>query len=127
MASGSGISGSTAGTAHFGSGNTSRPQGRSGEQPDGDLRELQFKKNQYGPKGETIVVRYSAVCSCPNRACLSLDKVAREATVEDAFIAIGKKLEARGQELSPAQTSHSYAPNHHRQAARGQGHQEGRA
>ena len=35
----------------------------------------------------------------------------QEATVEDAFVAIGKKLHGRGQELSPAQTSHSYAPH----------------
>ena len=29
-----------------------------GEQPDNDLRQLEFKKNQYGPIGETIVLRY---------------------------------------------------------------------
>ncbi len=29
-----------------------------GDEPDNDLRELQFKKNQYGPLGERIVLRY---------------------------------------------------------------------
>jgi hypothetical protein len=40
----------------------------------------------------------------------TIEKAAREARVEDAFITIGKKLETRGQELSPAQQSHNYAP-----------------
>jgi hypothetical protein len=30
----------------------------AGEQPNSDLRELVFKKNQYGPISETIVLRY---------------------------------------------------------------------
>src|SRR6516225_1738673 len=29
-----------------------------GEQPDNDLRQLEFKKNQYGPLGESVVLRY---------------------------------------------------------------------
>ena len=41
---------------------------------------------------------------------VELDKAAREAAVEDTFIAIAKKLENRGEELSVAQTSHGYAP-----------------
>jgi hypothetical protein len=38
-----------------------------------------------------------------------IEKAARETMVDDALITIGKKLAARGQELSPAQTSHNYA------------------
>jgi hypothetical protein len=38
-----------------------------------------------------------------------MEKAARETMVDDALITIGKKLVARGQELSPAQTSHNYA------------------
>src|SRR5262249_60119956 len=59
ISSGTGISGSTAwhGAFRF----RQYPKGleaEDGEQPDSDLRELQFKKNQYGPTGETGVVRY---------------------------------------------------------------------
>lgn len=57
--SGSGISGSTAwhGAFRFRQYLTStKPD--AGEQPDNDLRQLEFKKNQYGPIGETIVLRY---------------------------------------------------------------------
>src|SRR6516225_3712430 len=55
IASGSGISGSTAwrGAFRFRQYLTGiKPE--SGEQPDNDLRQLEFKKNQYGPIGETI-------------------------------------------------------------------------
>jgi RecA-family ATPase len=112
IASGSGISGSTAwhGAFRFRQylrGASSEP----GEQPDGDLRELVFKKNQYGPTGETIVLRYQCGLFLPEHGLSGLDKIAREATVEDALISIGKKLAQRGQDLSPAQTSHAYAPS----------------
>jgi RecA-family ATPase len=103
IASGSGISGSTAWHGAFRFRQYlkgAKPE--AGEQPEGDLRELEFKKNQYGPTGETIVLRYQRGLFLPEQAMSGLDKVAREATVEEAFISIGKKLEAKGQELSPA-------------------------
>jgi RecA-family ATPase len=111
IASGSGISGSTAwhGAFRFRQYLTS-VKAEAGEQPDSDLRQLEFKKNQYGPTGETIVLRYQRGLFLPEGSMSSLDKLAREAAVNDAFMAIAKKLESRGQELSPAQTSHSYAP-----------------
>jgi RecA-family ATPase len=111
ISSGSGISGSTAWHGAFRFRQYlkgTKPD--AGEQPDGDLRELEFKKNQYGPIGETIVLRYRNGLFLPERGMSNLDKAAREAEVEDAFISIGKKLDSRGQELSPAQTSHSYGP-----------------
>ena len=59
MTSGSGISGSTAwhGAFRFRQYLKGVKAG-DGEQPDNDLRELEFKKNQYGPLGETIALRY---------------------------------------------------------------------
>ena len=82
----------------------------AGEQPDTDLRELQFRKNQYGRVGELIVLRYQRGLFLPERGLSSLDKAAREAEVESILVSAAKKLEARGQDLSPAQTSHNYAP-----------------
>jgi hypothetical protein len=50
------------------------------EQPEGDLRELEFKKNQYGPTdGETIVLRYQRGLFLPEAGVSNLDKLAREA------------------------------------------------
>jgi RecA-family ATPase len=75
--SGSGISGSTAwhGAFRFRQYLTStKPE--AGEQPDNDLRQLEFKKNQYGPIGETIVLRYQNGLFLPLPGAASLDKLA---------------------------------------------------
>src|SRR5258708_39779141 len=108
IASGSGISGSTAwhGAFRFRQ-YLSGVKAEGGEQPDRGLRQLAFKKNQYGPTGETIVLRYQGGLFLPEDCMSSLDKLAREASVDEAFMTIAKKLEGRGQELSPAQTSHT--------------------
>jgi RecA-family ATPase len=110
--SGTGISGSTAWHGAFRfrqylKGLKPEP----GEQPDNDLRVIEFKKNQYGPMGETIALRYQRGLFLPEHGMSTIEKAAREARVEDAFITIGKKLETRGQEMSPAQQSHNYAPS----------------
>jgi RecA-family ATPase len=86
------------------------PKIEPGEQPDGDLRELQFKKLNYGRVPDSLVLRYQRGLFLPEAGMSNLDKAAREAAVEDTFIAIAKKLENRGEELSVAQTSHGYAP-----------------
>src|SRR5215831_3958059 len=83
IASGSGISGSTAwhGAFRFRQYLTSVKPG-GGEQPDSDLRQLEFKKNQYGPIGETIVLRYQGGLFLPESGLSSLDKLAREQQAE---------------------------------------------
>jgi RecA-family ATPase len=111
MASGSGISGSTAWHGAFRfrqylKGAKAEP----GEQPDGDLRELHFRKNQYGRLAEAIALRYRHGLFLPESSVSDVEKAARCQLVEDVFVSIGKKLDARGDELSLAQTSHNYAP-----------------
>jgi RecA-family ATPase len=111
ISSGTGISGSTAWHGAFRFRQYLKGvKAEAGEQPDGDVREVQFKKNQYGPTGDPVIVRYQRGLFLPEKGMSTLEKAAREASVEDTFITIGKKLIERGQELSPAQTSHSYAP-----------------
>jgi RecA-family ATPase len=111
MASGSGISGSTAWHGAFRfrqylKGAKAEP----GEQPNGDLRELQFKKNQYGPLAETIVLRYQHGLFLPEQGLSTIDKAAFEAKTEDLFIDLLGRLIERGVDPSPAPTSHVYAP-----------------
>jgi RecA-family ATPase len=109
--SGSGFSGSTAWHGAFRFRQYLKGlKPEAGEQPDNDLRVIEFKKNQYGPMGETIALRYQRGLFLPEHGMSTIEKAAREATVEDTFITIGKKLETRGQELSLAQQSHNYAP-----------------
>ena len=49
-----------------------------GEQPDNDLREIEFKKNNYGPKGHGIVLRYKNGLFLPEPELSSLEKAKRE-------------------------------------------------
>jgi RecA-family ATPase len=111
ITSGSGISGSTAwhGAFRFRQYLTS-VKAESGEQPDGDLRQLEFKKNQYGPRSENIVVRYQNGLFLPERGLSNLEKAAREAEAERIFIDLLKRLSDAGRNLSHNVSSPNYAP-----------------
>jgi hypothetical protein len=68
--SGSGLSGSTAWHGAFRFRQYLKGvKASDGEQPDNDLRELEFKKNQYGPRGDSIVLRYLVAFSCMKAVC----------------------------------------------------------
>jgi RecA-family ATPase len=87
MASGSGISGSTAwhGAFRFRQYLTgAKPD--EGEPADDNVRQLEFKKNQYGPKAETIMVRYERGLFLPLPGVTSLDKLAQEQKAEHVFL-----------------------------------------
>jgi RecA-family ATPase len=58
----------------------------AGEQPDNDLREIVFKKNNYGPISDTIVVRYQNSLFLPVPGMASLDRAAREGNAEAIFL-----------------------------------------
>jgi hypothetical protein len=85
--SGSGISGSTAWHGAFRFRQYLRGlKPDSGEEPDGDLRQFEFKKNQYGPLGETIVVRYQRGLFLQEASLSGLEKIARETKADDVFL-----------------------------------------
>jgi RecA-family ATPase len=110
ISSGSGISGSTAwhGAFRFRQYLTGvKPDG--GEQPDGDLRQLEFKKNQYGPIGETMVLRYQRGLFLPEAGLSTLDKLAREQQVENIFLDLLKHYEQTGRNVSESKTANNYA------------------
>jgi RecA-family ATPase len=110
ISSGSGISGSTAwhGAFRFRMYLTSaKPE--AGEQPNG-LRELQFRKNQYGPVGETIVLRYQRGLFLPETGMSSLERLAKEQTADEAFLTLLGRFEREGRNVSDKQTSPTYAP-----------------
>jgi RecA-family ATPase len=111
IATGSGISGSTAwhGAFRFRMYLTSsKPEG--GEQPDGDLRELQFRKNQYGPVAESIVLRYRRGLFLPEAGMSGLERLAREQAADEAFLTLLGRFEREGRNVSDKQTSPTYAP-----------------
>jgi RecA-family ATPase len=111
ISSGSGISGSTAwhGAFRFRQYLTSvKPD--SGEQPDNDLRQLEFKKNQYGPRAETVVVRYQRGLFLPVPGVDSLEKAAQDQGDDDLFLTQLDKFELQGRHVSHKLTAPNYAP-----------------
>jgi RecA-family ATPase len=111
ISSGSGISGSTAwhGAFRFRQ-YLSGVKAADGEQPDGDLRQLEFKKNQYGPIGETMVLRYQRGLFLPEASMSNLDKVARDATVDSAFLSLLARFTEQGRNVSEKPNANSFAP-----------------
>jgi RecA-family ATPase len=110
IASGSGISGSTAwhGAFRFRQYLTS-VKAEAGEQPDSDLRELQFKKNQYGPTGETIVLRYQRGLFLPVAGATTLQRAAQEANADEVFLTLLRRFTAANRSVSD-RTGTNYAP-----------------
>jgi RecA-family ATPase len=86
------------------------PKLEPGEQPDTDLRELQFKKSNYGPLSSSIALRYQRGLFLPEGGISNLDKAALEMKADEAFLVAARKLLGQGQDLSPQKTSHDYAP-----------------
>jgi RecA-family ATPase len=81
----------------------------AGEQPDNDLRELVFKKNQYGPISENIVLRYQRGMFLPLPGMNNLDKAARAAKAEDVFLALLQRFTRENRVVSDKRGT-SYAP-----------------
>ncbi|MGY4570484.1 AAA family ATPase [Bradyrhizobium sp. USDA 3256] len=109
--SGSGLSGSTAWHGAFRFRQYLRAASpEDGERPDSNLRQLEFKKNQYGPLGETIVLRYQNGLFLPEAGVSSLDKLAREAAAEDLFMELLRRFGDQGRNVSDKATANNYAP-----------------
>jgi RecA-family ATPase len=81
-----------------------------GEQPDTDLRELEFKKNQYGPLGESIVPRYQRGLFLPEGSISNLDKLAREQRAEEVFLDLLRRFAGQGRNVSDKPNAPTYAP-----------------
>jgi RecA-family ATPase len=79
------------------------------EQPQGDLREIIFKKNQYGPISENIVLQYRDGMFLPAPGATSLDRAAYEAKAESVFLDLLARF-ARENRNVVAQPCSTYAP-----------------
>src|SRR5262249_35790955 len=86
------------------------PKPESGEQPDTDLRELTFKKNNYGPIADSLVLRYRDGLFLPERGLSSLEAAAAEQETELLFLALLKKFAEQGRNLSHKPQPSNYAP-----------------
>jgi RecA-family ATPase len=111
IASDSGISGSTAWHGAFRFRQYLKGiKSASGEQPDDDIRELTFKKNQYGPTGEPIVLRYQRGLYLPVAGTSSLEKMAAEQRADSLFLELLDAFEKQGRNVSHHKNAHTYAP-----------------
>jgi RecA-family ATPase len=81
-----------------------------GEQPESDLRQLEFKKNQYGPLGESMILRYQNGLFLPETGVSDLDKAARTAKAEDVFMELLRRFSAQQRNVSDKSTAPNYAP-----------------
>jgi RecA-family ATPase len=76
---------------------------------DSGLRRLEFLKNQYGPLGESIVLKWQNGMFLPVPEETDFEKAAKEAKADQTFVEVAKKLQARGQTMSPNKTARNYA------------------
>jgi RecA-family ATPase len=68
---------------------------KPGEQPDNDLRMIEFKKNQYGPVSESIMLRYQGGLYLPlSTTNGSFDQAAKAATAEGVFIELLRRYDS---------------------------------
>jgi RecA-family ATPase len=111
ISSGSGISGSTAwhGAFRFRQYLKTAPPDDN-DPPDSDLRQIEFKKNQYGPIGETIVLRYRLGLFLPIDGMSTLEKLAAKQKADELFLELLDKFESQGRKLSHLKNAHAYAP-----------------
>jgi RecA-family ATPase len=110
IASGSGMSGSTAwhGAARFRMYLTS-VTAEQGEPADPDLREIRWLKNQYGPRGETMVLRFRAGLFLPLAGDSPLDRAAQEGRADEIFMGLLARYARENRRVS-SNTGTSYAP-----------------
>ncbi len=80
-----------------------------GQQPDTDLREISFKKNNYGPVSASIVLRYQNGLFLPMPGVSSLDRAAREEKAADIFLQLLRRFNEQNQDVS-ATSGTNFAP-----------------
>ena len=80
------------------------------EQADTDLRELVFKKNNYGAISEDIVLRYQSGLFLPVAGTSSLEKAAAEQAAEQMFLTLLDQFNRQGRNTSAKPYAPNYAP-----------------
>jgi RecA-family ATPase len=81
----------------------------SGDEPDKDLRELEARKNNYGPLPATTTLRWQDGVFLVERGIGGLDKEAGEQAVEALFLKLLSQFEKQGRTVSHKRSS-SFAP-----------------
>lgn len=80
-----------------------------GDQADSDLRELVFKKNNYGPISQSIVLCYRDGMFLPVPGVASLEKAAAEQKTDELFLTLLRRFTDQGRNVTDKRGT-SYAP-----------------
>ena len=108
--SGSGLSGSTGWHNSVRARMYLRPAvAKDGTEPDPDLKELQFLKNNYAPCADPVFLRWQNGTFQPEAAQGSLDKLAAEQKADDLFLKLLNRFTEQGRPVND-KTGPSYAP-----------------
>lgn len=70
------------------------------EEPDPDLRVLEVMKNNYGPAGETINLRWKNGLFLPVSGVTNLEKLAAEQAAEHLFLSLLNRFNLQNRNLS---------------------------
>jgi RecA-family ATPase len=81
----------------------------AGTDTDADLREIFWKKNQYGPTSDSIVLRWQDGLFLPIAGISSLDQAAQDSRAEDVFLTLLRRFTAENRFVGN-KPGPSYAP-----------------
>ena len=111
VSTGTGLSGSTAWNASVRSRlYFKRATTEKDEEPDPDLRVLEVMKANYGPVGETIMLRWKAGLFLPIAGTGNLDKLAAQQRNEHLFLTLLNRFNGQGRNSSDKPNAPTYAP-----------------
>lgn len=112
ISTGTGLSGSTAWHASVRSRLFfKKATTEKGEEPDPDRRVLEVMKNNYGPAGETIPLRWKDGLFLPVTGMSTLERLAREQKVDELFLKLLDRWIKQGRNVSDKRTANTYAPS----------------
>jgi RecA-family ATPase len=80
------------------------------EEPDPNLRLLEFRKSNYGPIAKSIALCWERGVYVPVTGIGSLDKLAAEARAERVFLTLLDRFNRQGQNVNDKPTARNFAP-----------------
>jgi RecA-family ATPase len=89
---------------------TSKDEDDDDEVAGAELRKLQFVKNNYGPAGNAVVLRWSDGIFAPEPVAGSIDAVAAAAKADDVFMTLLRRFTIEGRTVSH-NGSNKHAPS----------------